>query len=97
MTLMIQKRFDTRHSAIFLLSGQIRAEDLPGLRTLLDQERRGPVIDLKEVNLVDRESVKFLKRCQADGVELRNCPPYVRKWILKEDSEEAATRAPEEE
>jgi hypothetical protein len=27
--------------------------------------------------------VKFLAICEVDGIELRNCPSYVREWIEK--------------
>jgi len=40
--------------------------------------------DLKDVTLVDRDAVKFLTDCEADNIELENCPPYVRKWIGQE-------------
>jgi hypothetical protein len=39
---------------------------------------------LKDVTLVDREAVKFLARCEADSIELENCPPYIREWIQSE-------------
>ena len=39
---------------------------------------------LKEVRLVDREAVQFLARCETEGVELDNCPAYIREWIEKE-------------
>jgi len=39
-------------------------------------------LDLREVKLADRDAVRFLARCEADGIQLKNCPPYVREWIL---------------
>jgi hypothetical protein len=33
---------------------------------------------------VDRDIVRFLRACEADGIELRNCPPYIRAWIEQE-------------
>ena len=34
--------------------------------------------------LVDREVVKLLALSEANGIELRNCPAYIREWIAKE-------------
>ena len=41
-------------------------------------------IDLKNVDLVDREAVKFLAQRELNGTILRNCPPYIREWITRE-------------
>ena len=68
-------------SIVFVLSGRIEAEHLAELRRLLDAEDVGRALDLKEVTLVDRDTIRFLAGCEADGVELRNCPPYIRNWI----------------
>ena len=38
-------------------------------------------LDLGDVRLVDREAIKFLSTCEADGIILKNCPSYVREWI----------------
>ena len=42
------------------------------------------VLDLEEVTLVDLDVVRFLGLSEAEGVELVNCSPYIRDWILKE-------------
>ena len=42
------------------------------------------VLDLSERILVDQDAVRFLERCETNGVELRNCPVYVREWITRE-------------
>jgi predicted metal-binding protein len=68
-------------SIVFVLSGRIEAEHLAELRGLLDAEEVGTALDLKEVTLVDRDTIRFLAGCGRDGVELRNCPPYIRNWI----------------
>jgi len=41
-------------------------------------------LDLEEVKLVDVEAVRFLGSCEAAGVTLLNCAPYIRDWIGKE-------------
>jgi hypothetical protein len=42
-------------------------------------------IDLEEVTLVDLDVVQFLARCEASGIELLNCSPYIREWISREN------------
>ncbi len=34
------------------------------------------------VMLVDRDAVRFLSACEAEGVRFLHCPPYRREWIL---------------
>jgi anti-anti-sigma regulatory factor len=41
-------------------------------------------IDLEEVDLVDLQIVRFLGMCEAQGITLLNCSPYIRDWIGKE-------------
>jgi len=67
------------------VSGRIGAEQLPELRRSVDEERgRHVVLDLGEVGLVDAEAVRFLVRCEMQGVRIARCPAYVREWIARE-------------
>ncbi|MGC1456445.1 MAG: hypothetical protein WA946_14775 [Nitrospirota bacterium] len=87
MTLRIQKM--AREDVVaFTLSGRIKAEDVAELQRLLEVEKQDHriVLDLKEVKLVDRDTVRFLARCEANGTELENCPAYIREWIGREGS-----------
>lgn len=49
-----------------------------------EDEGRPIILDLIDVTLVDRDAVKFLERCEAANIKLKNCPPYVREWITRE-------------
>jgi anti-anti-sigma regulatory factor len=71
---------------VFTLSGRMDAENVAELETLLGTEPKGRRIflDLKDLTLVDRDAVSFLKLCEADSVELKNCPAYIREWITRE-------------
>src|SRR5580658_3712530 len=82
--LKIQRKMNG--GVIFTLSGRIEAEDIDELRRLLELEGDGSQIalDLKDVTLVDRDAIKYLADCEADGTKLTNCPPYVREWIGRE-------------
>jgi anti-anti-sigma regulatory factor len=85
MTLRIQKSPD-EGMVVFTLSGRIESEQVAELQRLFDfeSEAHSIVLDLKEVKLVDREAVGFLACWEAKGVRLKNCPPYIREWILRE-------------
>jgi hypothetical protein len=68
---------------VLRLSGRIAGEDLDVLRNAL--EEGGVVaIDLTEVELVDRDVVKFLAQIDGTGIELRHCPAYIREWLTRE-------------
>ena len=69
---------------VLRISGRIAGDDVDVLRSALDQERGAIAIDLAEVGLVDRGAVNLLVLIETRGVELRNCPPYVREWIARE-------------
>jgi hypothetical protein len=87
MTLKIQ-RSAADGFVVFTLSGRLQEEYLTELQNLFEFQDidQGIVLDLREVRLVDRDAVKFLARCEADGIKLDNCPDYIREWIEKERS-----------
>jgi len=72
--------------SVFVLSGRVEAEAIAELTRLceLETDRRDIVVDLKDVSLVDRECMQFFVRCEAWGMTLENCPPYVREWMERE-------------
>lgn len=71
------------------LYGRIETADLAELEKLISREVKRPLaVDLTEVTLIDRDVIRFLARCEARAIELRNCPRYIRKWIQR-DQEEA--------
>ena len=83
---MLKIRRSTNGKIVFTLSGRIEIEDVAELQRLLASESadRNLAFDLADVTLVDREAVKFLAHCEADSIELENCPPYIREWIQRE-------------
>jgi hypothetical protein len=50
----------------------------------VEGQGRRIVLDLSEVKLVDRDVVGFLARIEAKGIQLENCPSYIREWIERE-------------
>jgi hypothetical protein len=85
MTLRIVKISDGART-VLKLCGRIQAKDMEELREQMDVRTRGTVLDLQEVTLVDIEVVRFLGRCEANGVELAHCSPYIREWVFREQA-----------
>jgi hypothetical protein len=73
-------------STVLKLSGRIQEEYLSQLQTEIEQCKGMPKLDLKDVNLLDRPSVRFLMRCESQGIQLVNCPLYIQEWVLRERS-----------
>ena len=71
---------------MFVLSGRVETHAIAELRRLfgLQTDCRDIVLDLKDVGVVDRAAIGFFVRCEADGVNLENCPSYIREWMEKE-------------
>ncbi len=81
------RRSEKKGLVTLALSGRIEEEQLSELQKLLETEAgmnwAAIVLDLADVRLVYREAVKYLATCEGRGIELRNCPSYVREWIEK--------------
>jgi hypothetical protein len=71
---------------VFTVSGRLGAENLAELETQFSSEASGRriVLDLRELTLVDQDAVSFLVRCEADNIQLKDCPAYIREWITRE-------------
>ncbi len=82
MTCRIDRRW-TEQGLLLYVSGRLASEDLEVVRTALDG-RRVVAIELSEVELVDCDAVKLLAQAEAEGIELRSCPAYIREWITNE-------------
>ena len=68
---------------VFSLSGRIDKENIADLEALIGAERkdRRIVLDLKDMTLTGQDGITFLAQCEAAGIALVNCDPYVREWI----------------
>jgi hypothetical protein len=74
-------------SLILALEGSVSAEALPEIdRVIRDSEhsRRRVVLDLGEVTLMDRVTVRFIAGLLQRGIEVVNCPLYLKHWISRE-------------
>ena len=87
MTIKFEKETH-RLKTMIRLSGRLQAKHLEELKTQLESARSRIVLDLNGVTLVDVEIVRFLNACEKDGVELLNCWPYIREWMIRENGRE---------
>lgn len=83
MTLRIETACDGE-TATLRLSGQVDESHLAAIEAEVRRSRPRLVFDLSEATLVDRAVVQFLAAREGEGVELLNCPRYIREWITKE-------------
>jgi hypothetical protein len=76
------ERIPTDRGLVLRVSGRITRDDLDVLRTAI--EDGGVVaVELSELELIDRDALKILAIYEANGIELRHCPPYIREWITR--------------
>lgn len=84
MTCRIERLNRGNDPVVLRVSGRIEAEHIDTLREILGDERGRVALDLEEVLIVDRDALGSLASFEGDGVELRNCPAYVREWIIRQ-------------
>ena len=89
MTLKIESAFDGK-TATLRLCGRIEGEYLDAIQAEIRRYTPRLVFDLGEATLVDREVVCFLAALEVQGVELLECPRYIREWIARERSQECS-------
>lgn len=87
MTLRIEEMSDG-HTVILRLIGRLEALYVDELRAEIRRYRRPLVLDLDQVTLVDRCVVRFFIACEADGIELVHCAPYIREWMTNDRGQE---------
>jgi anti-anti-sigma regulatory factor len=87
MTLRIERN-SRGGSTVLKLVGQIRSSDIEEVTAQMRNGDSPAVLDLDELSLVDAAVVRFLGGCEDGGLELRNCPPYIREWIKREKDRE---------
>ena len=73
---------------VFTLSGRIDKEHIAELEALIGAEgkERRIILDLRDMTLTGQDGIAFLAQCEAVGIALANCDPYVREWITIQNS-----------
>jgi hypothetical protein len=66
------------------LSGEFRVGQLDQVKAEIERSESPVVLDLEELGLIDLEGVRFLNECEAKGVSILRCSPYIREWMLQE-------------
>jgi len=71
---------------VITLSGRIDKEHIAELEALIAAEGkdRQVILDLKELTLTGQDGMAFLAQCEAAGIRLANCDPYLREWIARQ-------------
>jgi anti-anti-sigma regulatory factor len=80
MTLRIETNPGHQWTMVKLI-GRIQTEHLSELKVQLDAVRSNVVLDLSDVSIVNLDVVRFLGVCESRGIQLLDCPTYIRKWI----------------
>jgi hypothetical protein len=64
------------------------SESIAELERVFRSEANGChlVLDLKDLTLANQDAINFLERCEAGGIKLKNCPAYIREWIMSQKS-----------
>jgi anti-anti-sigma regulatory factor len=83
MTLRIEKDSDGQTTTLRLI-GRMRREHIEELKTQIKAGGTNVALDLNEVSLVDLDVIRFLAKCQTEGVSLVHCSRYINNWIAKE-------------
>jgi anti-anti-sigma regulatory factor len=78
------RKHSQRGKTTIRLIGHFQLEHVDELQKQLEQKDAQFVLDLRELTLVDVDIVRFLGTCEASGVELVNCSPYIREWMNQE-------------
>ena len=71
------------------LSGRIQSDHIACILSAMNDGCTRAILDLSEVTLVDITVVRFLIGCEDEGIELVQCPPWVREWMRRERAEGA--------
>jgi hypothetical protein len=66
---------------VLRLVGRIESTYLGELQAEVRRHRLPLALDLDQVTLVDDGVVRFLIACEAQGIELVHCAPYIREWM----------------
>jgi len=84
MTCRIDRLLTGDGQTVLRISGRIGGDDVDVLRAAIDQEPSRVAIDLEEVDLVASRVVNLFDVSEANGIELRNRPAYIREWVDQE-------------
>jgi hypothetical protein len=85
MTLKIEKDSNGQRTTIRLI-GRMKRECIEELKAQIKTGGTSVTLDLNEISLVDLDVIRFLARCQTEGISLIHCSRYISDWIAKDRS-----------
>jgi hypothetical protein len=71
------------------LSGEFRSEHLDQVEAEIDRQGSPVVLDLEELTSVDVDGIRFLNACEAKGISVSRCSPYIKAWMSAERKRQA--------
>ena len=82
---------------VFRVSGQLNAENVAEMETLIAAEGKGRriVLDCADLRSVDAEAVTFLEKWEADSIKLKSCGLYIWECIRRERLERESDKSAE--
>jgi anti-anti-sigma regulatory factor len=82
---MLRVRRKANADVVFTLSGRLDEDHIAEVEMLIAAEGkdRRIILDLKDMTLTGQDGIVFLARCEATGISLVNCDPYIREWITR--------------
>lgn len=83
MTLKI-KRICEKLGTRICLSGELRCSHLFDVCAEIEQLGQPATLDIEEVDIIDIDGVRLLNEFKAQGIQIVNCSPYIREWMLQE-------------
>ena len=81
MTCKVVRLVERDQLVLFRISGHLQEVHVSMLEELIAKETGPVVLDLAEVAIIAREVVRFLAACDVRGIELTNCPGFIREWM----------------
>ena len=84
MTCKIDRVLTPDGLIVLRVSGRIDRAYVEVLQELIENEKTAEgrlALNLADVTVVSLEAVTALTVAEASGIELRNCPAYIREWI----------------
>lgn len=90
MTLRIERTPGKRKTRL-RLSGELRQAGLEELKAEMERDGEPIALDLEELRLIDVEGIRFLNACEATGIEVIRCAPYIREWMFQERDKKGRT------
>jgi hypothetical protein len=78
MTFRNERLVSGENAIVLRVCGRVQIERVNTIKELIEEETAKLALDLSEVTLANRDVATFLAVCELKGIELRNCPAFLR-------------------